>query len=69
MDDDFDWSEFRGEEVVKSQQAVVAYENPDGDIVIRQEAAPYDRDDSWVVIPKKDVFQLIQKLKKLTQAN
>lgn len=69
MSDDFDWSEFEGEEVVKSQQAVIVYTNPDEDIVIRQEARPFERDDNWVVIPRKDVFQLIQKLKTMTQAN
>ncbi len=69
MSDEFDWSEFKGEEVVRAQQAVVVYENPDGDLAIRQEAAPYAKDDAWVVIPKKDVFTLIAMLKKLTEAN
>ena len=69
MRDDFDWSEFRGDEVVRSQRAIVVYLNPDEDVVIRQEEGPGSDGDDWIVIPKRDVFQLIQKLKKLTEAN
>ncbi len=69
MRDDFDWNEFKGEEIVRSTRAVVAYLNPDNDIVIRQEAPMYNDEEPWIVIPRANVANLIDKLKQLSEAH
>ncbi|WP_295631839.1 hypothetical protein [Novosphingobium sp.] len=69
MSDDFDWNDFKGEEIVRSTRAVVAYLNPDNDIVIRQEAAMYNDEEPWIVIPRANVPKLIERLKLLTEAH
>ena len=69
MKDDFDWTEFKGEEVVRSTRAIVVYLNPDNDVVIRQEAPMYTDDEPWIVIPRVDVAKLIAKLKQLSEVN
>ncbi|WBY06358.1 hypothetical protein PIB19_12115 [Sphingomonas sp. 7/4-4] len=69
MSDKFDWSEFKGDEIVRSTRAVIVYLNPDNDVVIRQEAAPYEDDEPWIVIPRQSVPRLIEKLKQLAEAH
>jgi hypothetical protein len=46
--------------VIRSQSAVAAYRNPDGDVVIRQESWPDD--DTWIIIKPENVPALIAAL-------
>lgn len=58
--DDFDWS---SEAVITPEQlAVAAYFNPAGDLVIRQERAWYQEDDSVVIVHRGNVASFIDKL-------
>jgi hypothetical protein len=53
MAEKFDWSdkEAQAQIPVRSIQGVAVYTNPDGDIVIRQQAGALEDEDSIVVIP------------------
>lgn len=58
----FDWHLSRDSVVLPSQQAVAIYWNPDGDLVLRQEAT-WDRDDDdQIIIPIGSVGILIDRL-------
>ena len=56
---DFKWNEDIDNVVFKSVQGVAVYSNPDGDIVIRQQAGPMDDEDQIVIVPRDRVETLI----------
>ena len=56
---DFKWNEDIDNVVFKSAQGVAVYSNPDGDIVIRQQASPLDDEDQIVIVPRDRVEALI----------
>jgi len=60
---DFKWNEGIDNVVFKSVQGVAVYSNPDGDIVIRQQAGPLDDDDQIVIVPSDRVEALIFAIK------
>ncbi len=70
MSDEFDWADFDGDEIVRPASRVVAYLNPNCDVVLRQERdLVLNDEDVWIVIPKERVSALIKKLQALTEAN
>jgi len=64
MDDDFDWIEARDSIVIKEVSAIAVYQNPNGDVVIRQKCGPNDECDSFVVLPKSEITKLITAVKR-----
>lgn len=60
---DFKWNEDIDNVVFKSVQGVAVYSNPDGDIVIRQQAGPLDDDDQIVIVHSDRVEALIFAIK------
>ena len=63
MGDEFDWSEIEDDIVLQSTGAIAVYENPRGDVVIRQQGIDYQMgDDAVVVIPKKYALDLVRKI-------
>jgi hypothetical protein len=52
--------------VVPTQMGLAVYENPHGDIVIRQ-AAQYPDEDVWVVVSKENLVSLILRLQELSR--
>ena len=63
MSEGFAWGNTSDEVVFKSVQGVAVYSNPDGDIVIRQQASPLDDEDQVVIIPSDRVETLIFAIK------
>jgi hypothetical protein len=49
---EFDWDAFAGEVVQHQVERVAVYENPDGNIVVRQERRWDEDDDVWIVIAR-----------------
>ena len=63
---DFDWSEVVDETIIQSVGQIALYENPNGDVVIRQRGIDYDMDnDSVVVVPSRYLDPLIKRLNEL----
>jgi hypothetical protein len=63
---DFDWSEVVDETIIQSVGQIAVYENPSGDVVIRQRGIDYDMDnDSVVVVPIRYLDPLIKRLNEL----
>jgi hypothetical protein len=63
---DFDWSEVVDETIIQSVGQIALYENPNGDVVIRQRGIDYDMDnDSVVVVPSRSLDPLIKRLNEL----
>lgn len=60
---DFKWNEDIDNVVFKSVQGVAVYSNPDGDIVIRQQASPLYDEDQIVIVPSDRVEALIFAIK------
>lgn len=60
---DFKWNEDIDNVVFKTAQGVAVYSNPDGDIVIRQQAGPMDDEDQIVIVPRDRVETLIFSIK------
>lgn len=59
---EFVWASDESAVVFKTVQGVAVYPNPDGDIVIRQQAGPLDDDDEVIVIPRERGEALIAAL-------
>lgn len=59
---DWNWYEQKPEIVFPSVQAVAVYQNPDGDVVIRQQGE-MGEDDSVVIIPARNVDAVIAAIK------
>ncbi|MGF6434340.1 hypothetical protein [Bradyrhizobium elkanii] len=64
---DFKWGEARNEGlvVVPEQAAIAVYENPNGDVVIRQEAQMHPDEDHYVYIQHLYLPVLIAALEQL----
>ena len=56
---DFKWNEDIDNVVFETVQGVAVYTNPDGDLVIRQQASPLDDEDQIVIVPRDRVETLI----------
>jgi hypothetical protein len=63
-DDDFNWREARdeGRIVVPEQAAIAVYENPHGDVVIRQEAQMHPDEDHFIYVQHTYLPRLIAAL-------
>ena len=64
----FDWSPDNPDVVLPEQPATAVYMNPWGQVVIRQERAWNDEDDSYVRISLHNVQCLIDRLQAVMQA-
>lgn len=64
MTEPFDWTD---DEAVLfgPTRAVAAYWNSNGEVVIRQEAAPFHYDEPFVVIPRRKIGALIARLQEM----
>jgi hypothetical protein len=62
--DEFDWGD-KESVVVKSQDAIAVYANPDGDIVIRRQQSWQDNEDVWIVVSRGQVRRVIEALEKV----
>ena len=62
MPDDFDWNDVEDDLVVGTVGAIAVYENPKGDLVIRQQAVGPLEEDGLVVVPRRFVPDLVRKL-------
>ena len=60
---DFKWNEDIDNVVFETVQGVAVYTNPDGDLVIRQQATPLDDEDQIVIVPSDRVEALIFAIK------
>ena len=60
--DDFDWTTGADSVLVPEQQAIAAYWNTSGNLVIRQERSWCDDEDSFIVVHSGNVHALIEKL-------
>jgi hypothetical protein len=45
--------------VVRPQLAIAVYQNDAGEIVVRQEAAPYESEDIWIVIARHNALAVV----------
>jgi hypothetical protein len=54
----FDWS--ADSVVLRAYGSIAVYENPHGDVVVRQEGDALEEDDHWVVIPVQDAELVAQ---------
>ena len=63
MSDEFNWNDVEDDLVVPAQRAVAVYENPKGNIVIRQEA-DHVSEDAVVVISRNHIPVLIAALQR-----
>ena len=60
---DFDWESVKEETIIESVGAIAVYENPNGDIVIRQKGIDYGMDsDAVVIVPVRYLEPLIARL-------
>jgi hypothetical protein len=50
---DFDWND-NANVVLWAYGSIAVHENPNGDVVVRQEGDALEEDDHWVVIPVQD---------------
>jgi hypothetical protein len=62
MADEFAWNDAGDDLVVNGQLAIAVYENPKGDIVIRQEADHSRDEDSFVIVAKGNLPALVASL-------
>ncbi len=63
---DFDWSAMADETIIQSVGQIAVYENPNGDVVIRQRGIDYEMDnDSFVVVPVRYLDPMIKRLNEL----
>lgn len=67
MDEEFDWSELDDLSIIQETvRAVAVYENPKGDIVIRQEADErLSNADDFVVVPREKGEALIEAIQRV----
>ena len=65
MSQDFSWNDAKDDLIVPSTQAVAAYLNPAGDIVIRQERDWHEEEDHLVIVPISFALKLVAKLEAL----
>ncbi|NOR62427.1 MAG: hypothetical protein GQ535_08050 [Rhodobacteraceae bacterium] len=63
---DFEWDDVKDSTIIESVGAIAVYENPNGDVVVRQKGIDYGMDeDSVVIVPVRYLDALIKKLDRL----
>ena len=63
---EFDWDAVKDETIIQSVGAIAVYENPNGDVVIRQKGIDYGMDDDAIVIvPIRYLEPLIRRLNQM----
>jgi hypothetical protein len=63
---DFNWSQDGDAVVVPHQAAIAVYENPRGEIVIRQEGHYGPDEDHWIVVSRENLVALILRLQEIS---
>jgi hypothetical protein len=61
---DFSWSNTESV-VVRQQDAIAVYGNPDGDMVIRRQRDWNEDDDAWIVIARDQVRTVMKAMEKV----
>jgi hypothetical protein len=62
--EDFSWRDTDAV-VVRQQDAIAVYSNPDGDLVIRRRRAWDEEDDIWIVVAQTQVRTVIDAMEKV----
>jgi hypothetical protein len=62
--EDFSWRDTDAV-VVRQQDAIAVYSNPDGDLVIRRHRAWDEDDDVWIVVAKTQIRTVIDAMEKV----
>ncbi len=68
MSEDFDWNDVEDDIIIRSVGAVAIYQNPHGDVVIRQQGDGYISEDAVVVIPMTSLDKLIARLRDISKS-
>jgi hypothetical protein len=61
---DFSWRETDAV-VVRQQDAIAVYSNPDGDLVIRRRQAWDEEEDVWIVVAQTQIRTVIDAMEKV----
>lgn len=61
---DFSWRDTEAV-VVRQQDAIAVYSNPDGDLVIRRRRAWDEEDDVWIVVAQTQIRTVIDAMEKV----
>ena len=62
--EDFSWRDTDAV-VVRQQDAIAVYSNPDGDLVIRRRRAWDEDDDVWIVVAQTQIRTVIDAMEKV----
>lgn len=62
--EDFSWRDTDAV-VVRQQDAIAVYSNPDGDLVIRRRRAWDEEDDVWIVVAQTQIRSVIDAMEKV----
>lgn len=62
--EDFSWRD-AGAGVVRQQDAIAVYSNPDGDLVIRRRRASDEDDDVWIVVTQTQIRTVIDAMERV----
>ena len=62
--EDFSWRE-TDSVVVRQQDAIAIYSNPDGDLVIRRRQAWDENEDVWIVVAQTQIRTVIDAMEKV----
>ena len=68
MSNDFEWKDGEEDVVFPSVQGVAVYRNPQGSVVIRQQAGPLEEEDTFILVPQVHVAALIEALQNVLEA-
>jgi hypothetical protein len=63
---DFSWRETDAV-VVRQQDAIAVYSNPDGDLVIRRRQAWDEDEDVWIVVAQTQIRAVIDAMEKVVK--
>lgn len=61
-DDDFKWNAENDDVIVHHQPAIGIYWNPMRQIVVRQEASPYDEEDPYIVLDVSVALKVVNRI-------
>jgi hypothetical protein len=61
---DFSWRD-TDSVVVRQQDAIAVYSNPDGDLVIRRRQAWDENDDVWIVVAQTQIRTVIDAMERV----
>ncbi|MDF0517742.1 hypothetical protein P0R31_10910 [Bradyrhizobium yuanmingense] len=62
--EDFSWQDADAV-VVRQQDAIAVYSNPDGDLVIRRRRAWDEEDDVWIVVGQAQIRTVIEAMERV----